>query len=299
MNILDAIKHAIDGNAVLFLGSGFSYGAKNLLNSSPKTGREFASDLYKLAEVPSKDENLMIASQIYYRKFGAAALSTLCRETFTIKQAAPHHITIASLKWQRIYTTNYDDLAERSSIENGKSLTPVTLEDSPERYLSSSKVCVHINGFINRLTTSDLTSHFKLTLASYFSDHFSGSLWRRIFDQDLSSARAVIFVGYSMYDLDIQRFVYAADIKDKTVFICSPTLQENDSDSFILPEFGTLFPIGVQKFADEITEILGKYKPSPQPPLHQFRKSKLLHLSQFQLMLTLKNYFCLGIYKQI
>lgn len=51
MDISQAIEHALDGNAVLFLGSGFSIGARNLLNNEFMTGKQFAKYLAKLATI--------------------------------------------------------------------------------------------------------------------------------------------------------------------------------------------------------------------------------------------------------
>ena len=255
MELIEAIQHAIDGNAVLFVGSGFSYGAKNLLNESPMTGRAFAKELYKMAGVVTDDDNLMLASQIYIHKFNSANLTDLCRNTFTIKKPESHHVSILGIPWQRIYTTNYDDLLERSAVENGKALVPTVLEDAPEKYLSSSRVCVHLNGLITRLSVDDLNSNFKLTLASYLQDNLSPSPWSSILRQDLRLARAVIFVGYSMYDLDVQRLVHAEDIKEKTFFIASPKLKPSDPDSIILPIFGNLLPIGVEKFSSIVDDV--------------------------------------------
>ena len=39
MKLLDAIKYAIDGKAILFVGSGFGYGATNTNGGSFVTGK--------------------------------------------------------------------------------------------------------------------------------------------------------------------------------------------------------------------------------------------------------------------
>lgn len=248
MDINEAIRHAIDGNAILFTGSGFSFGSKNLTNDSPMTGRAFAQYLYKESNIVTTDENLALASQLYVKNFGAAKLADLCRTTFSIRSSADHHQSVFQLPWQRIYTTNYDDLLEKSSTDIGKSLVPVTIEDSPEKYLSSARVCLHINGFISRLAVTDLAGGFKLTAGSYFYDGLTTSSWSTVLRQDFRMARAVIFIGYSMYDLDIQRILHAEDISDKTFFITSP--DPSDTDKIMLPMFGTVLPIGIGKFAD-------------------------------------------------
>lgn len=258
MELDEAIRHAIDGNCVLFLGSGFSYKAENLVKDSPLNGRDFADHLFSLCGVNAKDGNLALASQVYIQKFGAAKLAELCRETFSIRRSAPHHEQIIKLPWQRIYTTNYDDLVEKSASENGKLIVPLTLEDAPEKYLSASRVCLHINGFINKLSVADLSGGFKLTAGSYLNDALTGSNWGAVLRQDLRLARSVIFVGYSMYDLDIQRIFHAEDIKEKTFFVTSP--KPSDTDAIMLPIFGKVCPLGVEDFAAEIVHQSENHK---------------------------------------
>lgn len=264
MNLVDAIQHAIDGNAVLFLGSGFSFGATGLGGDSPLSGRQLAKYLYEKSGVFAEDTDLAIASQCYTDSFGSASLAKLCREMFTIKTAAKHHQTIVSLPWQRIYTTNYDDLAEKSAVDVGKVITGVTPEDSPERFISSARICLHINGLINRVAVGDVSSSFKLTFESYLTDAMERSGWLAVFRQDLRLARAVVFVGYSMYDLDIARIVMSEDIKDKTVFVVAPDLKDKSADALRLPIFGELYKTGVINFAELIDSTKNIYTPKTQ-----------------------------------
>lgn len=270
MDLNEAIRHAIDGNAILFMGSGFSYKAKNLENKSPMTGRAFARHLYELCGVDTDDDNLALASQCYLGDKvhgGALGLVDLCRNVFSIREAASHHEAVLSLPWHRIYTTNYDDLAEKSAANLGKQLVPVTLSDAPEGFLSGSRVCLHINGLITRLTQNDLTGGFKLTAASYLVDEFNASPWSTVFRQDLQLARAVIFIGYSMYDLDIQRIVHVEDTKNKAIFITSPD-KNIGPDKLFLPTFGDVYPIGIEEFANQIKLEQKTHTPSKQ--LHSF-----------------------------
>ena len=264
MDLTEAIKHAIDGNAVLFVGSGFSFGATSLSGDSPLSGRAFARHLYEAAGVEAEDSDLSIASQMYVAEFGEARLAQVCREMFTIRAAADHHRKIASLPWQRIYTTNYDDLIEKAAGDTGAIVTSVTPSDPPERFLSSGRVCLHINGLITRLAVGDLSSNFKLTFESYLRDALEGSPWQSLLRQDFRLARAVIFVGYSMYDLDLARIAHAEDIKDKAIFIASPSLKQNSPDSLRLPLFGDLLKIGVTAFAEEVANVSLGYAAKPQ-----------------------------------
>ncbi|VTU25010.1 hypothetical protein SRS16CHR_03573 [Variovorax sp. SRS16] len=226
------------------------------------TGRAFARYLYEQAGVTTEDDNLALASQLYETKFGAAKLAELCRDVFTIRTPSNHHTALLNLPWQRIYTTNYDDLLEKSGSEVGKALASVTLDDAPEKFLSNARVCLHINGLINRLSALDLVGGFKLTASSYLNDAFTTSTWSSVFRQDFRLARAIIFVGYSMYDLDIQRIVHSEDTKDKTFFITSPPKGGGTTpDDVFLPIFGEVCSIGIENFATQIAEIVKKYRP--------------------------------------
>lgn len=262
MELQEAIKHALDGNAVLFAGSGFSFGATSLSGEKPLPGRELAKELYRLAEVDAEDSDLSNASQFYVQKFGEADLSQYCKQMFTIRSPAAHHVKVIGAPWQRIYTTNYDDLIEKSAVEAGQVITPLTPSDAPARYLSSGRICLHINGLISRLGAGDMSGDFKLTYRSYLTDAFRETPWLRVFRQDLQLAKAVIFIGYSMYDWNLAQIVHAEEIKDKTIFITGPDLKPNSPDALRLPHFGKVFSIGVGPFSDILNDLQSTYKPA-------------------------------------
>ncbi|TFF50585.1 hypothetical protein C5609_17785 [Pseudomonas putida] len=263
MDLNTALTHALNGNAVLFAGSGFSYLSENLKNESPLSGTGFAKHINTLCGLSSNSDNLAIASQFYITKFGAPSLADLCRDSFTIKRAAPHHVDLLSVPWQRIYTTNYDDLIEKSAAENSRALTSVTLEDAPENHAPNPRTCVHLNGFINTLAPNNLRSTFKLTSESYLTDNFTSSKWCTVFRQDIVMAQAVIFIGYSLYDLDIQRVLHSEDVKSKCIFITAPS--PNEVDEALLPMFGELLPIGVQAAASALNVLRRTHSPLPPP----------------------------------
>lgn len=265
MELDEAIQHAIDGNAVLFIGSGFSFGAKNISGSAPLSGRALAKKLYNDVGVDTDDYNLALASQMFVRTRSLQELSKLVRDMFLIRTPADYHVPVASINWRRVYTTNYDNLFELSANQAGRAVTPVVLTDPPEKYLSESNVCVHINGHIEKMTSSDLNSQFKLTFESYLTDEFSPSKWAAVFRNDIALARSVIFIGYSMYDLDIQRIVSNAEIHDKAVFIVAPDTKPSSPDGIILPTFGNYYPIGVKAFGDEVVSVLKSYTPRSRP----------------------------------
>ena len=265
MNFDEAIAHALAGEAVLFTGSGYVYGATNLLDLAPVTGREFAKELWDLSGLSGSPDSLATASQIFIQKRGRMELADLCRKAFTIKTPAVHHVGIAEVPWQRIYTTNYDDLLEKSANQSGKVLSGVVLDDPVGANLGP-RICVHLNGSISRMTPADLDSTFKLTHESYVTDTLQQSRWMSVLTQDIRLCRAVIFVGYSMYDVDIQRLMYKENVKDKTFFVTAPHLSSDHVDALILPMYGQVIDIGVAEFANRIKGVRATHVPVKRPP---------------------------------
>ena len=127
MELIDGIKHIIDGNAVVIMGAGASYGAENAFGEFP-SGANLAKDLYALCGiVPDDEKDLQDASQSYEEQFGPLRLIHEIRTRLTCTSFTDAHEEIYSLPWMRYYTTNYDDVALLAAKKRGKILTPVTL----------------------------------------------------------------------------------------------------------------------------------------------------------------------------
>jgi hypothetical protein len=219
MEIEEAINHALDGDAVLFTGAGFSIGALNLKGEPFKTSRQFAAFLSKTCG-SGDDVSLEIAAEDYREKFGDDALIAEVQNEFTTKAVSSHHIEFTAVPWRRIYTTNYDNVMEFACAKKGLRLSPVIpgnrIQDVPKR----SILCVHLNGFIDRLTRGSLERDFKLLETAYLRGSLADSPWISLFRTDIANARAVFFVGYALGDLDITRVLFPTDsVHDKCFFV--------------------------------------------------------------------------------
>ena len=105
MKLRQAIKYALDGNAVLFTGSGFSKGATNLQGRNFITSRELAAMLRQ--EIGLDEEiNLGLAAEMFADQKGIDRLIEVLRDQFTVKDISDHHRTVGSVNWKRVYTTN-------------------------------------------------------------------------------------------------------------------------------------------------------------------------------------------------
>lgn len=172
------------GNAIVFVGAGFSKESINIIGSTPPLAKDLAlqisnksanylkeidADSHYIEEIKQCDD-LMVASDFFLNNIPQKdELLQLLKNNYTIKDVTQEQVDIFSMKWRRIYTTNYDNAIELSLIKSGKSVTPLTLEDAPNQYKSAEDICLHINGRIERSKESDLDSAIKLTTSSYLS----------------------------------------------------------------------------------------------------------------------------------
>ncbi len=260
MELNEAIKYALDGNAVLFLGSGFSIGAKKSDHSTFKIASSLANKLLHAVDI---DENatsdLKLASQIYLQKQSESELVEFLRKEFLAVETSETQKIISKIPWQRVYTTNYDNIFELAALSNSRTYHPVVLSEKTKDFQNKSNIIVHLNGYIEKLTIDKLFNEFKLTNVSYLTEDFEKSDWITLFKSDLSTAKAIFFVGYSMQsDLDINRIIYRTqELANKTFFIMHN--RETEINQMFLSSFGHTETIGAEGFAKQIQEISKTY----------------------------------------
>lgn len=255
----ELLRRVASGNAVLFLGAGFSLGTTAVGKSELPLASVLADQLGAIAGFPAEGD-LRYAAAKFKRDAGGEALVEHIRSTFSVSETGPDHQTLAALQWRRVYTTNYDLAFERAAEVAGLVVPTVDLSAHPSRYLGGGNCCVHINGSLKSLSVDSLDSSFKLTNHSYLApDAISSSDWSYAFKRDLEDAAAIVFVGYSLYDIEIQRVLFGSPhFREKTYFICREG--ESEKNKFILSDFGVVLPYGLNWFADLLRRSIGKYQ---------------------------------------
>lgn len=243
------------GEALLFCGAGFSYGA-HLFNGNKVEGVSgFIKSLKEELEVEDEEEDpddLKYYSNEYNNKFGAARLVELLKKYFYVNKISETQKNIGELPWRRIYTTNYDNVLELST---GKQT--VTLSKEPSEVVSLNDCVIHLNGSILNLTPDKINSELKLTTVSYLNDDFINSTWHQIFLNDIRSCKKIIFIGFSLdHDLDLARAINQDEVKDKVFFINKKlTLKQQNK----LSNFGTVLDYDSNKFSIELEEFKKNY----------------------------------------
>ncbi|PJI54652.1 hypothetical protein CTI14_12905 [Methylobacterium radiotolerans] len=95
-----------------------------------------------------------------------------------------------------------------------------------------------------------------LTNTSYLTAQFRESDWCDLFLHHIRSAQAVFFVGYSLYDIDLQELLFAdQSLRQKTFFIQRDGMSEEELLLSDINEFGTILPIGVDQFARDLESV--------------------------------------------
>lgn len=263
MELENAIQYALEKKAILFAGSGFSYGAKTINKGSFKTGLQLRDYLAEKCDVAGTQNSLSSVADYYVDYSDKSSLVEDIRNVFTLQEVAPHHDTILSIPWKRIYTTNYDEVIERASINNNIPLTPVTVSDSIDTY-PKNNICVHINGYINKLNTDTIDKEFKLTDRSYDCETLRGLPWFDFMERDFYSAKAIIVIGFSMQsDVDITRILSSPMVASKVVFVSKPGMDRIERN--IQKKYATVEEIGVEGFANMLEEKKKLFVPYMNP----------------------------------
>jgi tetratricopeptide (TPR) repeat protein len=114
-SLLDGI---FDGNVILFLGSGASYGAVHPNNAGIPQGQEL-SDLIvsKYLDDSYKGKPLQVASELAISERDLFEVQSFIADIFDKYAPAPHHKLIPTFIWHSIFTTNYDLILERAYNE--------------------------------------------------------------------------------------------------------------------------------------------------------------------------------------
>ena len=249
-------KKILSGNAILFVGAGFSRNAIGFDGKLPNA-KELTKVLCGLAEQKYKEEYELgeVADYLIENiKDGKKILMNKLRDIFTVKEPLPEHISIVSLPWKRFYTTNYDDLIEESAKKNGDRINSYDLESEISMENSEEdRYCLHINGRIATLDEKTLNGSFKLTHSSYVSSNAfeKAHKWKKSFTNDITTSSIVVFIGYSLSDIEIERILQECQpIKAKVFFIAGSDKDAIKKSRY--EKFGNLIDMNLSEFAKKV-----------------------------------------------
>ena len=266
-NLTKALKLAKEGKALLFIGSGYSKDAENIKGKNLCSSTELSN---KIAGLMGLDDDrkmgLCKIATLYLEgyqnedyKTKAQNLVKLIQENFLCSKVTDSQLQIMKFPWMRIYTTNYDNVAEEASEQAGRVRNTILPNDSMRDVYKSKSCIIHTNGYVRCMTTDSFKDEFKLTSVSYESDSFSKSEIKQIMNHDLLEARAIIFIGLSLeFDLDISRLLIATNTREKTHFIFEHKDNLNQFEKMQVKSFenkGTVHYIGIDGLCDIMSSL--------------------------------------------
>jgi hypothetical protein len=271
MDAAEALWHIVDGHGLLFVGAGFSRAATNLKNEPFKSASEFADALAARLDFPVGTPLSYVADEFAAVNGDDALIKELSQE-FTVRDVAKHQVLLANLPWRRVYTTNYDNVMEAAYARNGRKLVPATTSDDVRNLPKHDTICVHLNGFIDRLNRESIHRELKLTDRSYLADALPDSPWAVMFRQDVLVAKCVVFVGYSLADLDVSRLLFqTSSIAAKCFFVLDPATAKATVRR--AEGFGTVLHLTAAEFARQADEVARSFQrvEAPNAALACFR----------------------------
>lgn len=274
MELEKVYKAIINGRAMLITGSGAHINALNMDREHLPSGGGLAKILYTACGISDtgNSDDLQDAADCYLERKSSEELIAELKKILHVAEIQQEHCVLYGQDWQRVYTTNYDDVPLMSTKSALQPLYPVTLSSNIKLEKEQKKQCVYINGYIGHLNENTLQSEFRLSGKSYnSSDDLNKSPWGAIFSDDLNTVECVVIVGLSLdYDLDLRRLIYTQNVIDKTVFIEQKDISEAKKRK--LGRYGTVFPINVEKFTTEL-EAYKKIHPVTlqNPSIHIYK----------------------------
>jgi hypothetical protein len=172
--------------------------------------------------------------------------------------------------WGRVYTTNYDDLFEKASEANRTPVFSVTLSNRVRDIPKASRCCVHLNGYVGKLDRTSVETEIRLTDSSYLHNAILDSEWAILLRQDLRLAKAVFFIGYSLYDHEIRKLLLDIPfLKERTFFVLG-----SSPDAVLvkqIEQYGSPILQPTEQFAAVIKEELEAIAANPAddaPPMY-------------------------------
>ncbi|WP_417241252.1 SIR2 family protein [Celeribacter halophilus] len=273
MDYQQALASAINGNAILFFGAGFSRGLSSVTGEKIPSSHGLAKIFCKAGGI-KENGDLRVAAKRFLKENSSEDLIKILRDYFIVNEMPESYDNIFKIPWRQVYTTNYDNTFEVGAQKHSIVYESVDATNIP-RHTAGKKRVVHINGYINTVNKSNLNTSFKMTNSSYLTQHFRESPWSEVFKRDINSAHAVFFVGYSLYDIDIQEILFEdSDLKNKTFFIEREDITDDEIEELDLDSFGSIIKKGIVNFSKDIGGIDKELKNEDELIITSFSQPK-------------------------
>ncbi len=250
---LPAASKIETGTSILFLGAGFSADATNTNNEDIKDVAGLIAYLLGKIGITSADGyDLDTAAEEFQKVHGDEATMVALHKNFRTKVYTPDQATVVTQPWRRIYTTNYDDVIETICSDNRKPLTKHSVSDPVNEPMPATTQLLHIYGDVGKASAQEFAKAFLLSERQRDNSPFLNSPWMRAFQNDMLAASSVIFVGFSLSDIDIRRLLglLPPEVIRKIHFVVRPDTKQPVLTR--MRRFGTAHAIGLSSLAHHL-----------------------------------------------
>ncbi|MFH1008268.1 MAG: SIR2 family protein [Candidatus Latescibacterota bacterium] len=253
---VESIGEVDPTTSILFLGSGFSLGAKNIANGNPPNGSGLRRHFIKALNLPAETSYDLQVLTEEFANDNPQKLRDELYQVFRITLVDDAQTIVLDEPWRRIYTTNYDDAVEVYRQNKKLPRNDYDVSEPVPNRLPHGAV-VHLHGSIRQVTPENVRTSLVLSEASYVNQYVVRSPWYDQFQRDLTFASTLYIVGYNLADYHIAALLLKdPELAKRTLFVQGP-----DRDDVFLrrtaPYGHTLF-IGMKGFADAL-------KKAPRP----------------------------------
>ena len=233
---------------VLFVGSGFSYGAIAINEKPLPLGKELDNRLAVELKLSIDKYSGKTLAQIAAKKHSDMLMSFLY-DNLSVKTYESYHSSILKENWYRIYSTNFDDLIEIVRRDQGNPAKIYSFRDQVPNRIEINSV-IHLHGYIGSVTHGNASDELTYALNAYASIHSNRPEWLNELNRSLKFAKNVIFIGYSSeYDEHIRDIMaIIPGLKQKTLFVLGGT--EDPVQEMILEDYGQVLWCGTSGFSD-------------------------------------------------
>lgn len=238
-------------SSILFLGSGFSVGAENIRGGEIPSGKGLKKMFASALKVHADDYDLTTLADEFTLREDLNLYQTVY-EIFTTVKAKEYQTAILANKWRRIYTTNYDDLAECVRSVDGPIHSYSFEEPKPSRLPAGA--IIHLHGCIRNATEQNVLQQLVLNEASYVRQHIERSVWYDEFVRDLRFCTNCFFIGYSLADMHVAALLMQNDYLREKIFFITRDLNDPIFNRRVEP-YGTILPVGAEGFAELCTTL--------------------------------------------
>lgn len=262
---IDGLGEVDPESSILFLGSGFSLGAKNIANASPPNGKGLRRHFIQQLKLPADtDYDLQVLSEEFAEDDPRKLRDELYR-IFRLTELTAGQTAVLNDPWRRIYSTNYDDAVELHRLNRKAPPNAFDVSEPVPNKLPHGAV-VHLHGSIRLITPENVKESLVLGEGSYVNQYVVRSPWYDQFQRDLAFASALYIIGYSLADYHIAGLLMAnPKLAERTVFIQGPSPDKTFERR--TAQYGRTMFIGTDGFA----EALASAPRAAAPPLENLR----------------------------